>query len=198
MRARLDHFGTLAPLYERFIPPRMPEKLIALLEMPVGGTVLDVGGGTGRIAQFLCGPASQVLVVDESMRMLEEAGKKSSLHPVCAPAEQMPFPDCCFDRIIMVDAFHHVGDQRATASELWRLIQPGGRIVIEEPDVRAAAVKLIALGEKLVLMRSHFLTPEQIAGLFDIPGARARVERDGPTAWVILEKESPPPKVPEP
>ncbi len=57
----------------------------------------------------------------------------------------------------MVNALHHVCNQQETVNELWRTLQPGGRIVIEEPDVRTFAVKLFALGEKLALMRSHFL-----------------------------------------
>ncbi len=133
--------------------------------------------------------AAYVLVADESMKMLKEAGKKVCLHPVCSHAERAPFRDGSFDRIIIVDAFHHVADQAATAGELWRILTPGGRIVIEEPDVRAFVVKLIALAERLALMRSHFLTPEEIAGLFHSPGASARVERDGPTAWVVVSKE---------
>ncbi len=177
---RLDHFGILAPFYERLIHPRVPETLIALLDMPAGGTLLDAGGGTGRIAQFLCGQAAHALVVDESMEMLREARKKDGLRSVCSHAERMPFRDGHFDRVIMVDAFHHVADQQATAQELWRVVRPGGRIVIEEPDVRTLLVKLIALGEKIALMRTHFQTPAQIASLFEGGSACTRIERTGP------------------
>ena len=47
----------------------------------------------------------------------------------------------------MVDALHHVADQEATIRELWRLLKPGGRIIIEEPDIRRFEVKLLALIE---------------------------------------------------
>lgn len=189
MRTRLDHFGILAPFYERFIRPRVPEELIALLDLPPEAALLDAGGGTGRIAQFLRGGAARVVVADESLEMLRQAGKKDGLRPVCSHAEQMPFPDVFFDRIIMVDALHHVADQRAAARELWRLARPGGRIIVEEPDVRTLLVKLIALGEKLLLMRTHFLAPAQIAELFEGPGACVRVQRAAATAWVIVDKE---------
>jgi hypothetical protein len=49
-------------------------------------------------------------------------------------------------------------------------------------------VKLLALAEKLTLMRSHFLSPRQILALFDDDRARKRIEVDGWTAWMILEK----------
>jgi hypothetical protein len=63
--------------------------------------------------------------------------------------------------------------------------------VIEEPDIRTCAVKLVALGEKLALMRSHFLSPIQIASLFQAkksPSARSRIEVEGWNAWVVIEK----------
>lgn len=188
LKHKLDHFGILAPFYERFIPARVPEKLMALVDVPADGVVLDAGGGTGRVAQFLRDKTGQVLVADQSMEMLKEARKKDGVQSVCSHTESIPFADSCFDRIIMVDALHHVADQVDTAEELWRILQPGGRIVIEEPDVRSLEVKLIALAEKLALMRSHFLTPPQIARLFGAPDARVRVEADGLTAWIIVEK----------
>jgi len=184
-----DHFDFLAPIYETFIPPKDPQELWALIGLPVSGALLDAGGGTGRVAQFMGGKANPVVVADLSCKMLAEARQKDGLRPVCSHTEKLPFPDEAFVRIIIVDALHHVCDQRATADELWRTLQPGGRLVIEEPDVRAFVVKMIALGEKLALMRSHFLSPLRIAELFHYPDARVRVETGKFNAWVIAEKE---------
>jgi demethylmenaquinone methyltransferase/2-methoxy-6-polyprenyl-1,4-benzoquinol methylase len=88
----------------------------------------------------------------------------------------------------MVDALHHVIDQQQTADELWRVLKPGGRLVIEEPDIRAWSVKLIAAFEKLALMRSHFLAPPQVVSLFAHQPAKAWIETKGYNAWVIVEK----------
>ena len=185
-----DHFDFLAPLYETFIPPKDPQEMWALADLPVSGALLDAGGGTGRVAQFMSGKANPVVVADLSCKMLAEARQKDGLRPVCSHTESLPFPDESFARIIMVDAFHHVCDQRATVDELWRTLQPGGLIVIEEPDVRTFAVKLIALAEKLALMRSHFLSPPHIADLFHYSNGRVRVETGKLNAWVIVEKAS--------
>jgi demethylmenaquinone methyltransferase/2-methoxy-6-polyprenyl-1,4-benzoquinol methylase len=87
-----------------------------------------------------------------------------------------------------VDALHHVIDHAATARELWRVLKPGGRILIEEPDIRTFSAKMVALAEKLALMRSHFISPTRIAGLFPYPEASLRVERDRFNAWIIVNK----------
>jgi ubiquinone/menaquinone biosynthesis C-methylase UbiE len=183
-----SHFDSLAPFYEAFIKPQSPQELLTLAALPVEGALLDVGGGTGRVTQFLRDMATSLIVVDPSWQMLKEAYKKGGLHPICSHAEKLPFPDSSFARIIMVDALHHVCNQRQTAQELWRVLQPGGRIVIEEPDVRTLTVRMIALAEKLALMRSHFLIPPQIARLFPYPDARVHIETKRSIAWIVVEK----------
>jgi len=64
----LDHFGFLAPFYEKFIRPKAPEYLWELAKLPVSGPLLDAGGGTGRVAQFLSGKAASVVVADYPLR----------------------------------------------------------------------------------------------------------------------------------
>ncbi|MFM8319485.1 MAG: class I SAM-dependent methyltransferase [Chloroflexota bacterium] len=184
----LDHFSLLAPFYERAIPLRSAEKIIAMIGLPVEGALLDAGGGTGRVTQALAGLAGLRVVADESGGMLAQAALKPGVLPAQAHTERLPFADGVFERVIMVDALHHVLHQHHSAAEMWRVLRPGGRIVIEEPDVRTFSVKLVALAEKLALMRSHFLSPPEIQALFPFPGARSRVELDGWNAWVIIEK----------
>jgi ubiquinone/menaquinone biosynthesis C-methylase UbiE len=185
-----DHFDFIAGIYNRvadYIPGATMMRLAAL---PVKGLLLDAGGGTGRVARGLRGQAGKVIIADLSLGMLRHARQKG-LTTICAPAENQPFRDAAFERIIMMDTFHHVLDQRQTAAELLRLVAPGGRIVIIEPDIRRLAVKWIALVEKLLLMRSRFLSAECIAGLFDDPTVLVHIEYEANAAWVVVEKRAP-------
>jgi demethylmenaquinone methyltransferase/2-methoxy-6-polyprenyl-1,4-benzoquinol methylase len=183
-----DHFDFLAPIYDRVIQPKIPEILARLAKLPTAGSLLDAGGGTGRVAFALRELAEQTLVADASAGMLRQAALKDGLVKVCSTSEALPFPDDTFERVIMVDALHHVYSQAQTAGELWRVLQPGGVLVIEEPDISTFAVRVIALAEKLALMRSHILSAEQIAALFVYPGAQTAVHRQDYTAWVVVEK----------
>jgi len=163
--------------------------MIELLRPPFVGPLLDAGGGTGRVSQALKGIANQIIVADLSSGMLRQARSDHNLETVLSHTEKLPFPDRTFARVIMVDALHHVCSHEQTASEMWRVLEPGGRIIIEEPDVRQFSVKIVALFEKLALMRSHFISPPRIAALFTDPAADKQIEQESFNAWVIIEKE---------
>jgi demethylmenaquinone methyltransferase/2-methoxy-6-polyprenyl-1,4-benzoquinol methylase len=181
-----SHFNLLAPFYDRVIPFVRLEQMLRILDLPCKGSLLDAGGGTGRVAEALRPHVGLVVVADVSYRMLARARQKA-LSATSTVAEFLPFPDGVFDRVLMVDALHHVLNQRETIHELYRVLKAGGRLVIEEPDVRKFAVKLIAVAEKLTLMRSHFLTPLQIAHLFPSE-AKVGIESEKTTVWITAEK----------
>ncbi len=184
----LDHFGLIAPYYDRIFARPDPARLRQLLALPAG-RLLDVGGGTGRIAELLAGDVGKVVVADASRGMLDGARAKPGLAPACAHAERLPFPDGCFDRVLVVDAFHHFGQHEQAAGELLRVVAAGGRLVVEEMNYERLPVKLVALGEKLLLMGSHFYRPAGLRRLFEGRGARVTVHADDPLAvWVVVEK----------
>lgn len=184
----IDHFGFLAPVYETFIKSKHPDILSDLLQMPPSGSLLDLGGGTGRVSQYFTDSNAQVTVCDLSFPMLEQSLKKEGLRQVCSHSEELPFPSKIFDRIIMVDALHHVHDQQRTAQEMWRVLKPGGRIVIEEPNHHHPLVKIVAWVEKIALMRSHFLKPQEIQALFSSNNGFLRQQNEGYTVWITIQK----------
>ncbi len=181
-----DHFDFIAPVFSR-VGYASVEDMLKHAALPTPGRVLDAGGGTGRVANAIRAHAGEVVIADPSFGMLRQADR-TRLGLACAHSESLPFPDGTFERVIMVDALHHVIHQRQTAREMYRVLKPGGRIVIEEPDIRKFAVKLIALGEKLLLMRSHFLSPNEIVALFSIDSVKASIHAAEGNAWVVIEK----------
>jgi demethylmenaquinone methyltransferase/2-methoxy-6-polyprenyl-1,4-benzoquinol methylase len=181
-----SHFNILAPFYDRAIPFTRLDQMLKVLDLPHTGSLLDAGGGTGRVADALRPHVGWVVVADVSRGMLSQARQKN-LSATSTETEQLPFSDGVFERVLMVDALHHVVSQIETIRELYRVLKVGGRLVIEEPDLRTFAVKLIAVAEKLALMRSHFLAPPQIAQLFPSE-AKVKIEAEENTAWIIAEK----------
>jgi demethylmenaquinone methyltransferase/2-methoxy-6-polyprenyl-1,4-benzoquinol methylase len=187
----LDHFSWLAPFYDRIFDSEGRTQLYELLALPTEGRLLDAGGGTGRIAASMEGKAGQLVVTDLSIGMLQQAGQKECLDPLQTHVEFLPFPNNSFDRIVVVDAFHHFCDQKESVAELWRVLAPGGRLVIEEPNIETWTVKMLAVAEKVALMRSHFYGPVAIKNMFvDLaPNATVEIHRDEQyTTWVVVQK----------
>ncbi|MCS7251387.1 MAG: methyltransferase domain-containing protein [Anaerolineae bacterium] len=171
-------FEWIAPFYNlavRFLGTR---QLQIYLDLPTQGRLLDLGGGTGRVAFALREMVGLAIVADAAWGMLRVARRRPNLLPVQALAERLPFADATFARIVIVDALHHFVDARAAIQEAARVLQPGGRLVIEEPDIHRWPVKGIAWLEQLIGLRSRFLNAQQIRELIEEASLRAQEYRD--------------------
>jgi ubiquinone/menaquinone biosynthesis C-methylase UbiE len=96
-----------------------------------GRRVLDVGCGTGRLAAALAERGAKVWGVEPSAEMLararEAAGRTVGLKQ--GRAEELPFKDGWFDRVVLRLVVHLLDRPRALP-ELARVLAPGGRAVI--------------------------------------------------------------------
>ena len=106
------------------------ELLVAEGDLP-GRRVLDVGCGTGALASAFAERGARVWGVDASEEMLEVAraavGKRVGLK--LGRAEELPFKDAWFERVVLRLVVHLVDRPRALP-ELARVLAPGGRAVI--------------------------------------------------------------------
>ena len=189
-----DHFRFAAPIYERFSDNgAIQGKVAEPLTLPIDGWLLDAGGGTGRVSKGLASQTGGVVVADASPGMLRQAGQKPGLLPVYAHVEHLPFADECFERILIVDAFHHFFHHGQAVTELWRILKPGGRLVIHEPNIARWPVKLIALVETLLLMRSRFFRAEEFRQMFEgQENAKVTINTDGDRFYIQTVAEKPP------
>ncbi len=182
------HFDLMASFYDRIFGLPHPTHLRVLLDLPTPGRLLDVGGGTGRMAQTLHHQVGQVIIVDNSAGMVRQATSKG-LTAVLGEVEALPFAEGVFSRVLVVDAFHHFRNQSEAAQELVRVLSPHGRLVIQEPNVKRWAVKAVALGERLLLMQSRFSGMEDLVDLFQ--RRRGKViasQEEDHYLWLIIKR----------
>lgn len=98
-----------------------------------GERVLDVAAGTGTSAAALALPGVEVVAVDFSPGMIEVGRRK---HPkiefVQGDALALPFGAGEFDAVTMSFGLRNMKDPRKALKELYRVLKPGGRVVICE------------------------------------------------------------------
>ncbi|MGI3186234.1 methyltransferase domain-containing protein [Nioella aestuarii] len=105
---------------------------------PVSGDrILDLGCGNGLLTQELAravGPRGQVVGLDPSpeMRALaqERCAGLSNVDIRDGAAERLPFDEASFDKAVSLQVFEYLDDLPAVSAELFRVLRPGGRLVV--------------------------------------------------------------------
>jgi arsenite methyltransferase len=106
-----------------------------------GEAILDIGCGCGvdtMVAAAMTGPTGRVVGIDVTPEMLERARQdlaQTSLKNVTfekAGAEALPFPDGSFDVVISNGAFNLVPDKSKALEEAFRVLRPGGRLMMAD------------------------------------------------------------------
>ena len=136
-------------------------KLAALSEWK-GERLLDVGCGCGIFTIKLGQGFSEVWGIDVQERYLAEfqanALEQPKFHITKMSASAMSFEDAYFDSIVTIETLEHVADLPATASELARVLKPGGELVITVPNRWFPCENHGMRVGKLELSRAPFLT----------------------------------------
>jgi ArsR family transcriptional regulator len=175
-------------------------RLVAeLLDAPPGTRVLELGCGTGQIAEELvAGPAAlDYLGVDLAPRMVEAAGRRLArfgdrVEMRTGEIEQLALPSGSLGGAFAIDVLHHVPDPIATLAELRRIVAPGGRVVFLESNPKFPVTTIYALAhrEEHAVLR---FTRRRLRGWFERAGlVNVRVELGslftppGPPALVPL------------
>jgi SAM-dependent methyltransferase len=147
MRATVDAAATPLPIragYDRWalVYDHDANPLTALEEPVVraalgdvgGRTVLDLGCGTGRHAEWLAAAGARVTAVDFSEGMLAAARRKPHAAAVRFLAhdlhDPLPFPDAAFDLVVSGLVLEHLQEPTPFFREARRVLAPGGRAVV--------------------------------------------------------------------
>ena len=132
-------FDAIAGIYDSVFPSHITEHYLRrrrsfMLEHAVGPKALDVGAGTGLLAERLCDAGLDVVALDPFPQMLDQLRRRRpETATVVARGDTIPFPDATFDLTYSVAVMHHIAAPelvRRTLAEMVRVTRPGGRIVV--------------------------------------------------------------------
>jgi len=181
------------------------QQTIARMELKPGGRVLDLSCGAGwatrLLAEAVSGGQGMAAGLDLSEEMIARAraGSRELENVLFAigAADEIPWRDEYFDRVLSIESFYYYPDQEAVLRELHRVLAPGGQLFIlinlyeENPHslgwVKQLKVPVHVRSEKeyLEMLRAHGFADAAIVHIAD-PTESSR-PNDG--AWFADEQQ---------
>jgi ArsR family transcriptional regulator len=135
MRAFFD--SVAGRLGRDYVPGRSWKSMAeALLRLMPPMVIADLGAGEGAFALLLAQRATKVIAVDSSAKMIEVSREQALRHGVknveyrLGDMEELPIEDGVVDLVFFSQTLHHALHPERAIQEAWRILIPGGRIVV--------------------------------------------------------------------
>jgi demethylmenaquinone methyltransferase/2-methoxy-6-polyprenyl-1,4-benzoquinol methylase len=111
---------------------RWRREVIRLARLSPGESLLDLATGTGDLAREALArqPQARVVAADFTLEMMQAGAQIGPLNWCAADALAAPFPEATFDAVVSGFLMRNVMDIPGALREQYRLLKPGGRIVI--------------------------------------------------------------------
>lgn len=177
------------------------ERVADLAGAAPGRRVLDVGTGTGNLAQVLLNRGATVVAVEPSAAMRQQARQKlGETQVVEGQFLDLPVPDSTFDAVVSSYAFHHLTDDAKVrgAAEMLRTLRPGGLVVLgdiawADDSSRQAMIRRFATAGKEDLVREieeeYYPTIGLLTSIFAAQGCSIYVEQLTDWVWILAARK---------
>ncbi|KAF2476620.1 S-adenosyl-L-methionine-dependent methyltransferase [Lindgomyces ingoldianus] len=134
--------GQLSPFPISTAHRAMEQKLYTRLELSPGSKVLDAGAGSGYVAIYMAQKGLNVQAIDITPHHIADARKNIKKHKLEDKVsveygdyhDLSSFPDESFDGIYTMETFVHADDPVKVLRNFYRLLKPGGALVLHEAD----------------------------------------------------------------
>ena len=156
------------------------------------GEVLEIAAGTGRNLPFYAGDV-RLTAVELSPAMSEIARRRAATlgceaHLLVGDAQELPFPNACFDAVVGTPGLCTIPDDRRAVLEAARVLKPGGRLLLLE-HVKSPSLPVRVLQTLLnpiaVLAESDHLLRDPLPHVLEADLVVEEVER---SKWGVVEK----------
>ena len=141
-----DLFARVAPYYDRMNDAMSlgahrlwKRAAVAMMNARPGMRVLDLAAGTGDLAARVApdiAPGGQLVAADISAPMLAVAAARFRNNPAVLPvrcdAENLPFPDARFDRVVVAFGLRNIANRPQALAEMHRVLRTGGSAFVLE------------------------------------------------------------------
>ena len=180
-------FNRVANFYDKFVGSFDLEEINEYLPLKSDALLLDLGGGTGRIAYQLAKYVNECFILDLSFEMLQQSKKNSHNIPLLqAGSEKAPIKSNSINQIFLNDSLHHIQKQQETLEECYRMLKPGGELIIREFDKKHFWNIFLTIGEALLRFKSKFVSPEQLSEMCQSIGFKTKYVRPTKKTFILI------------
>jgi len=165
----------------------------ALLRLMPPMVIADLGAGEGTFALLLAQGAKKVIAVDTSAKMIEVAREQALRHGVknveyrLGDMEEVPIDDGSVDLVFFSQSLHHALHPERAIQEAWRILQPGGRIVVLDlVKHRFEEARELYADEWLGFSESELEAMMEKAGFTDVQTSVVHKEPETPQFQTLL------------
>lgn len=144
---------------------------VMYLPARAGGHILDVGCGSGQMIEFMHDHDWNVEGLDFDPYAVENARRKG-LEVNLGQLEAQNYPDDYFDAITMSHLIEHVYNPLRLLQECYRILKPGGHLVVVTPNIRS-------WGHKHFKASWLHLDPPRHLYIFTVTALRHLAEKEG-------------------
>jgi ubiquinone/menaquinone biosynthesis C-methylase UbiE len=114
---------------------RLIDAIVRLGRFARGARVVDLGCGSGTFTDLLRQQGFRCVGLDLSPKLVELGRQKyRDVEFVEGDVEHLPFPDASFDGVVLSAIVHHLPELSRCASEVYRVLRPGGTFVAFDPN----------------------------------------------------------------
>jgi SAM-dependent methyltransferase len=146
---------------------RFAEVVVERMPGRPGDRVLDLGCGPGGVARAVAAGGRTVVAVDLSFdqaRLARDATAGTGAGVLHADAAVLPCRSGAFDVVLAVEFAVHVPDRAALFAEVWRVLRPGGHLLMIDYGLEPSST------------RRHRWYIEQVGEEHDLPSTQQYIE----------------------
>ena len=166
--------------------------------IPAGAKVLDCGAGTGELSLAASDNADSVLCTDLSKNMLKQAQRKAralgtdNIEFAARNIFDLQDPDDTYDVVIAGNVLHLLTNPQGAVKEMYRVLKPGGKLLLPTFTNKNSARLLIGIYKKLGFDPAASYSPSEYKKMLEDCGlGRVRtklIKGLVPCCYAVIEK----------